>query len=62
IRLINDYKGDNIFKPFDFLSYFTEGFAWYDENDEATKDVKMEIMVGNMDGESCTLTIQSKWE
>lgn len=60
IRLVNDFDEDNIFKTFDFISRFTFGFGWYDENDEETIDPQMQISIGEMDGNKCIITIEDK--
>ena len=60
IRLVNDSEKDNILQTGDSVDLSTEGFGWYDENDEATIDPRIRITVGEMNGDYCTITVENK--
>jgi M6 family metalloprotease-like protein len=55
IRLVND--GNGCFKTGDTVDSSTSGFGWYDSSENETIDPNVKISIGELDGDSYTITI-----
>ena len=60
LRIIDDVEGDNLYHSGDTIDSNILGFNWYDANGQQTIDTGIVIEVGEMNGDTCNVTIRQK--
>ena len=60
IRIIDDRDTDNFYHPGQVIDGSISGFHWYDAQNRETVETGLEITVGRISDDSCTVTIRPK--
>lgn len=60
IRIIDDRDTDNFYHPGQVIDGSISGFHWYDAQNRETVETGLEITVGKVSDDSCTVTIRPK--
>ena len=60
IRIIDDRDTDNFYHPGQVIDGSISGFHWYDAQNRETVETGLEITVGKITNDSCTVTIRPK--